>query len=611
MAFNQSITFSIVSCDKSGCKFFAKSRFALNRHTAKQHPEPKPKIEEKKLKCSKCDFKSNVSNGGTLENNSHMRKHEDKCGKISLANHVKRNHPKIIRKKSKTFNQCQRCDYTTNHDIRRLRKHEESCSKLDSSQFVTCKHCDFKSSEYAVYHHIIKNHGLSCNDCPFETKSVEELRRHRKTHPRTLQPKKCTIKNCEFKCSQYLLTKHLETAHGIKRIFENFQCKRCDHVTNVKKSLRKHENICLKNENLNKCGIEDCGKKFGTETSLAMHQKRYHPGSNRKKCQRCDYTSNDIGRIRSHWKSCLKVEKLIECEIGQCKKKFGTETALSIHRKREHPELVFHCENCNYKTMKSTLFQYHKKVCGEDTQCPICGLTCQKAAMKKHYLEIHEIGKFECDICSFETKEQSNLSMHIDAIHLGLKKYKCEKCEFKTGWPMSLKAHEKKCGSMNLTVSCNMCNTFKGTKVDLKTHLKTVHLKKEKLKCQRCDHSTTDNGSIKRHWGKCQRSDEIHPCTYCGYRTGTLISLDRHISKLHPDQKSENCLECLKCDYVGKTSGHLKSHLKTCSKTDEIHSCEVCGHRSGTQYGLILHIKSVHPEFKRKHLKCERYVIFF
>ena len=82
---------------------------------------------------------------------------------------------------------------------------------------------------------------------------------------------------------------------------------------------------------------------------------------------RCDYANNDKWRIRHHWKSCSKVEKLLDCEIGQCLKKFGTNVAISIHRKREHPELVFHCENCNYKTMKSSSNQYHKKVCGKDT----------------------------------------------------------------------------------------------------------------------------------------------------------------------------------------------------------------------------------------------------
>ena len=357
-------------------------------------------------------------------------------------------------------------------------------------------------------------------------------------------------------------------------------------------------------------GCEFAGLRFEFNQHMQnIHEIKVSGSKSLKKCQRCDHLTDNTSSLEKHEKICLKVEKLLECEIGQCKKKFGT--SLSIHRKREHPELVFQCENCSYKTMKSSLFQYHKKVCGDNTtQCPICGLTCQKAAMKKHYLDIHEIGKFQCDLCSFETKDQSNLDMHIDAIHLVLKKYQCEKCEFKTGWPTSLKAHEKKCGSMNLTVSCNMCDTFKGTKVELKTHLKTVHLKKEKLCCQRCDYSTADSGSIKKHWEKCQLSDEIHPCTYCGYRAGSIRSLENHISKLHPDQKSESSLECLKCDYVGKTSSRLKRHLKTCSKTDEIYTCEVCKHRSGTLYGLIAHLKSVHPEFKRKHRECERYVFF-
>ena len=168
-------------------------------------------------------------------------------------------------------------------------------------------------------------------------------------------------------------------------------------------------------------------------------------------------------------------------------KKFGTETALSIHRKREHPELVFHCENCNYKTMKSSLFQYHKKVCGEDTtaQCPICYLKCEKKLMKKHYLEIHQISKFQCDLCSHVSDSQDKLTLHINAIHLELKNFKCEKCDFKTGWPSAFRNHEKICGSEpKAALVCNLCE-FKGSKVELKTHLKTVHRKKEKLRCER------------------------------------------------------------------------------------------------------------------------------
>ena len=166
MAFNQSMTFSIVSCDKKGCRFFAKSRFALNRHTAKKHPKPDIKIEEKNwLKCSKCDFKSNVSNGETLENNSHMRKHEDKCGKVNyeiqkcddpscefkissvflLAKHERKEHgittrlfpgnKKIkLKKKSTGLFKCQKCGFSTVHK-NSLQKHTVKCSQQDSIRY--------------------------------------------------------------------------------------------------------------------------------------------------------------------------------------------------------------------------------------------------------------------------------------------------------------------------------------------------------------------------------------------------------------------------------------------------------------------------------------------
>ena len=167
MAFNQSMTF--FSCDKKGCKFFAKSRFALNGHTAKHHPKPDIKIEEKNwLKCAKCDFKSNFSNGETLENNSHMRKHEDKCGKVNyeiqkcddpsckfkisslflLAKHERKEHGittrlfpgnKKIKLKKKSAGshalfKCQKCGFSTVHK-HSLRKHTVKCSQQDSIRY--------------------------------------------------------------------------------------------------------------------------------------------------------------------------------------------------------------------------------------------------------------------------------------------------------------------------------------------------------------------------------------------------------------------------------------------------------------------------------------------
>ena len=79
---------------------------------------------------------------------------------------------------------------------------------------------------------------------------------------------------------------------------------------------------------------------------------------------RCDYANNDKWRIRRHWKSCSKVEKLLGCQIGQCKKRFGTKVALSLHCKREHPE------NSDFKTGSKPTGNIPHSEPALATQCP-------------------------------------------------------------------------------------------------------------------------------------------------------------------------------------------------------------------------------------------------
>ena len=258
------------SCDKKGCKFFAKSRFALNGHTAKHHPKPDIKIEEKNwLKCAKCDFKSNFSNGETLENNSHMRKHEDKCGKVNyeiqkcddpscefkisslflLAKHERKEHGittrlfpgnKKIKLKKKLAGshgllKCQKCGFSTIHK-QSLRKHTEKCSKHEG-KISTCQHCDFTSySSLIVKRHSVLNHGFFCKICVFTTKSKSEFLQHRKTHPITL---KCLrFEECGFEGFKESVRKHQEDIHGIITKLDEKTCFRCGYSTTCPNSYR-------------------------------------------------------------------------------------------------------------------------------------------------------------------------------------------------------------------------------------------------------------------------------------------------------------------------------------------------------------------------------------
>ena len=66
--------------------------------------------------------------------------------------------------------------------------------------------------------------------------------------------------------------------------------------------------------------------------------------------------------IRRHWKSCSKVEKLLDCEI--CQWKFGTKVALSLHCKREHPK------NSDFKTGSKPTGNIPHSEPTLATQCP-------------------------------------------------------------------------------------------------------------------------------------------------------------------------------------------------------------------------------------------------
>ena len=68
----------------------------------------------------------------------------------------------------------------------------------------------------------------------------------------------------------------------------------------------------------------------------------------------------------------------------------------------------------------------------------------------------------------------------------------------------------------------------------------------------------------------------------------------------------EKGVNCPKCDHIASSNDGLNKHLKSCSKDGAIHECEECGYKSGTSYGLSLHVKKAHLDFSKvPNLRCQ------
>ena len=82
--------------------------------------------------------------------------------------------------------------------------------------------------------------------------------------------------------------------------------------------------------------------------------------------------------------------------------------------------------------------------------------------------------KFACDQCEYEATRQKHLTLHIQALHEGVK-YACDQCDFKGTTQGSLKRHVQ---SMHdgVKFACGQCD-FQATRQDsLRRHIKVKHL---------------------------------------------------------------------------------------------------------------------------------------
>lgn len=232
---------------------------------------------------------------------------------------------------------CDETDKTVDWNWNTLHTHLWRVHNVDM-ELYSCPECSFKTpilsrlnNTHMKIHSTTKDY--ECNLCTKAFKNSKQLKNHRRIHAESSVVHKCDFCNKSFYNVRYLK----------QHIRKNHQKSEADHF---------------------KCDV--CYKLFTTENAHRTHHAS-HFGEKKFHCPTCNYKSNDHNALRRH-QMTHNNEALYKCSacVFQCIQS----TSYKSHILKKHPELakdlVFTCNNCDFKTVSKKIFKVHQLKHGID-----------------------------------------------------------------------------------------------------------------------------------------------------------------------------------------------------------------------------------------------------
>ena len=130
-----------------------------------------------------------------------------------------------------------------------------------------------------------------------------------------------------------------------------------------------------------------------------------------------------------------------------------------------------------------------------------------------------------CDLCSYQGRNQSTTDHHIKAVHEKVKRYHCDLCDYGCYFKCNFRTHQK-----NKHGSTEEENPKTRKR---KLFSKTNSKRKGKYECQRCSYTTQINQKLKDHINAVHEKVKRFNCDLCDFGTFYKHNLDRHINIKH------------------------------------------------------------------------------
>ena len=439
--------------------------------------------------------------------------------------------------------------------------------KEKTDRSFECKICykKFYVLQSVVRHQKIHSKQKVCCDiCEKEFYHIKSLKYHMTSiHDRNPFILKCIHceKVYEGRGAKAVLKRHMRI-HEDNVSFVKYKCNICHNLYLSQSSLNLHKksvHLGITRKKTLECKV--CGKCFTILATLKSHLKKIHL-SERLKCDKCSKVFYGKGRLMKHRRSVHN--KMFRCD--ECDKVFKKKTDLKNHKLCVHDNLKkFKSNQCDksfsiQKYLTKHIFRIHQSITENMFECDLCEkMFFNKDTLNIHKRNVHAEKYSYCKVCNKKFSSTSNMKLHIDAVHLGVKRYQCKLCHESFSHSNVLKSHSKRVHEGTASYKCLICEKVFHLRSDLLLHIK------------------------RRHENR-QSPNEI--CPYCNkqFKSGSRF-LREHIENIHNKVKN---YACDLCDTTFGGQSLLKVHRKTIHN-NETFTCNICN-------------KSLRKSFFKRHM---------
>ncbi|KAL2753383.1 hypothetical protein ACRALDRAFT_1072113 [Sodiomyces alcalophilus JCM 7366] len=300
--------------------------------------------------------------------------------------------------------------------------------------------------------------------------------------PSDLKTIKCTYPDCEKTFNRPArLAAHLRSHTDDRPFICTYEG--CDKTYREEKHLRQHIKGSHTQERAYACTVDGCKKSFLTATRLRRHQE-VHTGQDRYRCREyppCQQSFRKHSTLQRHIRAEHQGGPAFLCPEAGCGAGFDSQGALRNHKKRQHSEPSFWCDECAQEVDEkgeprrvgfTSFLHLQTHIRKEHLNCIFCDLKCKGQSELAKHVELHHSDvpanarkAIQCtwDGCGKKFTKKNNLNAHIRSVHQGVR-FVCGGVDHSDTADLRTWSNDQGCGA---------CFVTKG---NLETHIRHVHL---------------------------------------------------------------------------------------------------------------------------------------